>query len=218
MDTSAAAPAATPAEESTAKPDKDLVDLLAGDFQKSWQTFSSEPVADGTLVWNLLQATPADEKVLTCSGVPRGFAYTAEQYTDFELSLEWMYPMDANGNSGVLIHTQREPRIWPTSIQVQLHQPKVGSIFPSGDAKSDSILDAAPDLARPVSMWNECRIICREGKVAVEINGRKAGEISGVTPSSGFIALQSEGSLVHFRRIRIRNLSPASAAPPAAPQ
>ncbi|MCA9059487.1 MAG: DUF1080 domain-containing protein, partial [Planctomycetaceae bacterium] len=142
-----------------------------------------------------------------CSGQPKGFLFTNETYSDFEMSLEWRYPSDANGNSGVLVYTQNEPRIWPSSIQVQFHQPKAGCIFPSGDAKSANTSDAKPSLARPVGMWNECRIESRGGQLSVVINGEKAGEISGAQPAAGHIALQSEGSEVHFRRIRIRRLT-----------
>ncbi len=185
---------------------KDATDLLVGDFNKNWQVFNSDPAAVPKVVWLIDSSTPETDRVLICSGEPKGFLFTTATFTDFELTLEWMYPKDANGNSGVLIHTQNEPRIWPTSIQVQLHQPKAGSIFPSGDATTDSTLDADLNLARPVAMWNECRIVSRAGNISVEVNGKKAGEISGAKPATGHIALQSEGSVVQFRKIRIREL------------
>ncbi len=81
---------------------------------------------------------------------------------------------------------------------------------------TDNTLDAAPELARPVNVWNECRINSRDGRIIVEINGKRAGEIAGATPASGRIALQSEGSAVQFRRIRLRNLTPTQKAPAAA--
>ena len=89
-------------------------------------------------------------------------------------------------------------------MQVQLHQPKAGSVFPSGDAMSDHTSEAEPDLARPVDNWNEGKIVSQGGRLSVEVNGKKAGEVSGAKPSTGSIALQSEGSVVHFRRIRLR--------------
>ena len=143
---------------------------------------------------------------MICSGEPKGFLYTTETCTEFELTLEWKFPKDADGNSGVLVYTQDEPRIWPTSMQVQLHQPKAGSVFPSGDAMSDQSSELERDLARPVGTWNEGKIISRGGRLSVEVNGKNAGEVSGAKPSSGSIALQSEGSVVHFRRIRLRKL------------
>jgi hypothetical protein len=189
-------------------------DLLEGDFLKQWKIYNSGPAVDAGGVWKIIRETPDGEPVLVCLGEPKGFAFTISQYSDFELTLEWKYPKDANGNSGVLLYTQNEPRIWPTCVQVQLHQPKAGSIFPSGDATTDNTRDADPDLARPVNTWNECKIVSRGGRLSVDINGKKAGEISGAKPAAGSIALQSEGSEVHFRRIRLRKIAKDETEPP----
>ena len=195
----------------------DATDLLTGELDERWQVFSSDAVPEAVRDWKLVQDSPDAEVVLVCSGAPKGFLFTKELVTDFELTLEWKYPTDESGNSGVLVYTQNEPRIWPTSIQVQLHQPKAGNIFPSGDATSDNTREEDSGLARPVNTWNECRIVGRNGRLAVEINGKKAGEISGAKPCCGSIALQCEGSEVHFRRIRMKKferVSPASVTEP----
>lgn len=186
------------------------IDLLTEDLTKHWRVFSSSPPMPDAPVWKMIREGSGDDQeiILVCSGEPKGFLYTTESCSEFELTLEWKYPKDADGNSGVLVYTQDEPRIWPTSMQVQLHQPKAGSVFPSGDAMSDHTSEAEPDLARPVNVWNEGKIVSRGGRLSVEVNSKKAGEVSGAKPSSGSIALQSEGSVVHFRRIRLRKLSP----------
>jgi hypothetical protein len=214
------------AEENTKDTHKDVVsieeyksetiDLLTEDLTKHWRVFSSSPMPDGP-VWKVIrEGAGADEElILVCSGEPKGFLYTTESCSEFELTLEWRYPKDEDGNSGVLVYTQDEPRIWPTSMQVQLHQPKAGSVFPSGDAMSDQTSEAESDLARPVNVWNNGKIVSRGGRLSVEVNSKKAGEVSGAKPSFGSIALQSEGSVVHFRRIRLRKLSPAEEPPQA---
>ena len=188
--------------------------LLTESFTANWLFFPSDPAAPS--VWSLRKEPTggtdgSQELVLVCSGAVKGFAYTKEKFGDFELKLEWRFPNDDSGNSGVLLFTQSEPRIWPTSLQLQLHQPTAGSLIPSGDSKAETIQDAEVSLARPIGQWNECRIVCVGGTVTVEINGKKAGQATGVTPNSGSIAIQSEGSEVHFRGIRIRPLpSPAT--------
>jgi hypothetical protein len=189
------------------------IDLLAGEFSKTWQVFSSDPSLDASTIWKIMPEPQGQEVQLECSGEPKGFVFTNAEFTNFELSLEWRYPADANGNSGILVYMQNEPRIWPTSVQIQLHQPKAGSIFPSGDAMTSNTVENPPDLVRPVNMWNLCRVVSQDGNVSVEINGKKAGEVTGAKPASGRIALQSEGSIVQFRRIRIRNLSPPAKVP-----
>ena len=90
---------------------------------------------------------------------------------------------------------------------MQLHGPTAGSIFPSGDAKTDNKL-MVRDLSRPLGQWNTCVITSKGGRVSVVINGKKAGEVTGSQPSRGSIALQSEGSEVHFRRVMLKVLKP----------
>jgi len=207
----AATPVATNPGQDVAKledANTDVVELLTEDLATHWKQFSSLPAVADAPVWKIIRGEDGKEFVLVCSGEPKGYLHTTEPYADFEMTLEWKYPRDNDGNSGVLVYTQLEPRIWPTSMQIQLHQPKAGSVFPSGDAISNQSSEAEPELVRPVNTWNECKIVSRSGRLAVEVNGKKAGEVSGAKPFTGRIALQSEGSVVHFRRIRIRRLAP----------
>lgn len=208
----------TPPQKSEELPAAEVFsDLLTKDLSEHWRCYNSDmaiPVED---VWKIAaeagtDGDKTDELVLICTGQPKGFLYTTESYADFELTLEWKFPTDVNGNSGVLVFAQDEPRIWPTSMQVQLHQPKAGSVIPSGDARSDGTTDKT-DLARPINSWNECRIISKGGRLTVEINGTSAGDTTGITPASGRIGLQSEGSEVHFRRIKIRPVPEETALP-----
>ena len=96
-------------------------------------------------------------------------------------------------------------RLWPVSMQVQLHQPKAGSVFPSDGAKGTSS-DVA-SLAHEVGKWNTCRIVSQSGRLSVQINGKNAAEVAGCDPAKGYIAIQCEGSETLFRRLRVRDLS-----------
>ncbi|MBT4867502.1 MAG: DUF1080 domain-containing protein [Planctomycetaceae bacterium] len=175
----------------------------ASTFPAGWSFFSAE--GDPKAVWKAVEGKNGADDVLECQGKPYGYIRTQKLYGDFEFKLEWKYPKDANGNSGVLIHTGKEDKIWPNAIQVQLHAPTAGSIFPSGDAKTDNKL-MARDLSRPVGQWNTCVITSKAGRVSVTINGKKAGEVTGCQPNMGSISLQSEGSEVHFRRVMLKPL------------
>ncbi|MCA9036604.1 MAG: DUF1080 domain-containing protein [Planctomycetaceae bacterium] len=186
-----------------------FTELIVPDLGRHWKCYSADSKATMEEVWRVTENS--GDPMLVCAGQPKGFLYSTETYSDFELTLEWRFPTDANGNSGVLVYLQDEPRIWPTSMQIQFHQPKAGSVFPSGDAKSANTSDA--DLAGPVNTWNTCRIVSKGGRLSVEVNGKKAGETTGAVPSNGAIALQSEGAEVHFRRIRIRRLAPDEPMP-----
>ena len=193
-------------------------DLLAGEIGESWQHFSSKADVALTDVWKVEERDK--ERNLVCLGTPKGFLFTKKSYTDFELSFEWQFTEDPNGNSGILVFTQNEPRLWPTSMQIQLHQPSAGAVFPGGDATSDNSTETTEGLAQEVGQWNTCQIRGQDGRLAVKINGMQAGEVSGCKPKQGHIAIQSEGSVTRFRRIRIRELKPsvAVAAPAAAAQ
>ncbi len=178
-------------------------DLLAESIEHTWQQFSSkENVALGD-VWKIVEVE--NERSLKCVGEPKGFLYTKKKFSDFELTLEWKYTSDPNGNSGVLVYTQDEMRLWPVSMQVQLHQPKAGSVFPSDGAKGTSS-DVA-SLAHEVGKWNTCRILSQSGRLSVQINGKNAAEVAGCDPANGYIAIQCEGSETLFRRLHVRDLS-----------
>lgn len=181
------------------------VSLFQADtFPTGWKYFSAENGSKLQDVWQTVKSADGDD-VLICRGKPFGYIRTQKLHRDFEFRIEWMYPKDANGNSGVLIHTGKEDKIWPNSIQVQLHGPTAGSIFPSGETKTDNKL-MVRDLSKPVGQWNTCVITSKAGTISVVINGKKSGEVSGCLPKSGSISLQSEGSEIHFRRVMLKPL------------
>lgn len=189
-----------------------FLDLLTADLKQAWKAYPLESLEGTDADWSIVRDPTDSEFVLICRGRMKGFLWTLEKWQDFEFTGEWKYPADNDGNSGILVHTQREDRIWPTAIQIQLHQPKAGSIFPGGDAVSDNMLEVADGLAKPINSWNSCRVVCQGGRISVEINGKRAGEVTGARPVGGHLALQSEGSEVHFRRLRIRQLTAKDAA------
>lgn len=170
---------------------------------KKWDFYSADKDVPRDKTWMLNTAGTPNDPELICTGKPFGYLRTKEKFKDFEFGFDWKYQNAPNGNSGVLVHTTGEDKIWPQAIQIQLQCQKAGSIFPSGGSKSDnkvSIQNETLDCAK----WNSCVVISKDGKVTVSINGVKLGEVTGCNPNSGTIALQSEGSVVHFRRIWIR--------------
>lgn len=198
-------------QEPAVKAKAEDVEYLLKDFPKGWLHFSSEPASQLGATWQIPREQDASkdpkDKVLICLGKPDGYIRTEKEYENFELGLEWKYPTDPNGNSGILLHTVEKDMIWPKSIQVQLHRPTAGSVFPSNGAKVDNPLPAK-DLSEPVGEWNECVITSIEGKISVTLNGHKIGDVSGCMPQKGCVGLQSEGSEIHFRKIWIKPLAP----------
>ncbi|WP_437205505.1 3-keto-disaccharide hydrolase [Planctomicrobium sp. SH664] len=194
-----------------------IISLVGKELFEPWQFVSGKKDVPLEQTWRI-EMDP--EPVLICTGQPYGFLRTRNEYTNFEFGLEWKFPKDACGNSGVLLFTSAEERVWPTALQVQLLQSEAGAVFPIGGQKTNNEIRNVPPVARPVNQWNECRITCREGVVTVQVNGREIGEVSGCLPRTGGISLQSEGAEVHFRRIWIREIGDSQQAivsPPAPP-
>ncbi len=174
-------------------------------FPKGWVSYSAEKETDLFDVWSARKGESADADVLVCRGKPFGYLRTETEYDDFEFSLEWNYPNDPNCNSGILVYTGEADKIWPTSMQVQLHRPTAGSVFPIGMARSDNTVDIkAGEL--PIAQWHACVVRSEKGRITVTINGNKVGEVTGCAPHKGYIALQSEGSEIRFRRITVKRL------------
>ncbi|MFG0295112.1 MAG: DUF1080 domain-containing protein [Maioricimonas sp. JB045] len=184
---------------------EDVTNLLPGpDFpRETWDFYSGKRDSQLESTWRIEAVEGEASPVLVCTGQPYGYIRTRKEFANFQFGLQWRYPNDANGNSGILIYTSGDNRIWPTAFQVQLHQPSAGSVFPSGAAKSDNEL--RNELGDPAEEWNECIVTSINGRISVVINGKKVGEVTGCDPRRGSIALQSEGSEIHFRQIWLRS-------------
>ena len=75
-------------------------------------------------------------------------------------------------------------------------------------------------LSKGINQWNHYYVRCVNGEVRLWVNGE---EVSGGTecrPASGYLCLESEGSPVEFRNLRIRELPEprGGAVHPAAPR
>lgn len=189
-------------------PEIPVIKLLNEQFPvEQWTFYSGKKDASLGETWIIQSPTEGEDAILVCTGQPNGYIRTTRRYRNFELKLEWRFPKDPNGNSGILLYTNGEDRLWPMSLQVQLQQPMAGTAFPGGGAKSRNELRNVPALSRPLNQWNHCTITSVEGNVTVTVNNHTIGTVSGCEPNEGSIALQSEGSEIHFRNITLRPLA-----------
>jgi hypothetical protein len=180
-------------------------------FPDGWVLYSAEKEVPLKQIWKVIPKQGDEDAILVCTGKPHGYLRTKKEYQNFEISLEWRFPNDPNGNSGLLIYTSKEDKIWPNSIQVQLHGQMTGSLFPLGQAMASNNLQVR-DLMLTPQQWNRLTVKSRDGHVSVAINDKELGEITGCNPSTGSISLQSEGAEIHFRRIQIRELKSEESA------
>ena len=143
--------------------------------------------------------------LLVTTGSPNGYIRTSDVYDNFVFHVEVRYP--ARGNSGVLIHIQRDA-VWPRAIECQLYQSHMGRIFPIQGAYLEGG-EMIHEAAKPVGEWNTFEVYSEEGRVATVLNGVLIGIGQSANPRIGHIALQSEGVAAEFRNIRVRRHAPS---------
>jgi hypothetical protein len=90
-----------------------------------------------------------------------------------------------------------------------------GDVFPVGPVKMTPFPPVAPNgkrsfpsknLTKGVGEWNHYYVRAINGEVRLWVNGEEVSGGSGCDPSSGYLCLESEGSPIEFRNLRIREL------------
>jgi len=176
------------------------------------------------------------EPYILCSGVPTGVLRTEKAYENFILDMEWMHEQEL-GNAGLFVWSdplcaRGVPFTRSVEVQVMLtpdYLDDQGRTLYTGQGDIFSIHGARMTPERPhpagwerclpserrtkgAGEWNHYRVTCRDGTIALEVNGAKVSGGTGITPRAGYICLESEGTPIRFRRIRIQELPPAEPA------
>ena len=90
-----------------------------------------------------------------------------------------------------------------------------GDVFPTGSSKMKPFPPTAPtgmrsfpskNLSKGINEWNHYYIRCINGEVRLWVNGEEVSGGTDCEPASGFLALESEGSPIDFKEIRLRDL------------
>jgi hypothetical protein len=171
--------------------------------------------------------------MLVCDGKPTGVLRTERRYEDFVLELDWRH-LRAGGNAGVFVMSDALPAKgvpFTRSIEVQVLDGTETKDYTShGDVFSIHGAHLVPDRAHPSGWerclpserrakpspeWNHYRITCKGGVLKLEVNGAEVSGASDLAPRSGYVCLESEGSEVHFKNVRLKELSPSRSAPAA---
>ena len=171
---------------------------------------------------------------IQCKGTPTGVMRMKEPIGNFELVVEWQH-LKPGGNSGVFVwasqesitnlHEGKHYKRLPDGIEVQIldhgfrenYEKKTGKkgeffttngdVFPTGKAKLKPFEPTSPngsrsfprkELSKGAGEWNHYYI---RG-----INGEEVSGGSNAEPPSGYLCLESEGSPIEFKNLRIRLL------------
>ena len=90
-----------------------------------------------------------------------------------------------------------------------------GDVFPVGKSTMTPFAPAAPDgkrsfprkqLSKGVGEWNHYYVRAINGEVRLWVNGEEVSGGTNCEPRTGYLCLESEGSPVEFRQLRIREL------------
>ena len=90
-----------------------------------------------------------------------------------------------------------------------------GDVFPVGSSKMKPFEPTSPNgsrsfprknLSKGVGEWNHYYIRAINGEVRLWVNGEEVSGGNKCNPAEGYLALESEGSPIEFKNIRIRTL------------
>lgn len=175
--------------------------------------------------------------VIHCTGKPICALRTDKRYQNFVLELEWRH-LKPGGNAGVFIWAAPEPAVgqpFLRAIEVQVLDHAYGKsdwftthgdVFPIHGSKMKPFPPARGMRSFPSQLhskgspeWNHYKIDCKNGVLKLSVNGHEVSGGDNCNWRKGYIALESEGSPVEFRNIRIKefsndsHLNPSQTAP-----
>ena len=183
----------------------------AKDFT-GWKLYTREPGHDVTKTWSVRYG------LVCCEGKLVGYMRTEDDYADYLFHVEWRWPGEKGGNSGVLVHMSEPDAVWPKSLECQLHSGDAGDFWVIGGletaehakanerVKGRRTIKLKDSSEKPVGQWNTYDIICRSDWIVVLTNGVLQNVATQCSASSGKICLQSEGTPIEFRNIYVEPL------------
>lgn len=180
--------------------DEGFKELFNGKDLTGWKTIvggKDQSVAEKTFT--------VKDGVIVVSGSPNGYFYSEKSYKNYVLKFDWKFIKD--GNSGLLVHITGSHKVWPKCVEVQGQQNDHGRIFAIGGAGGKfTVNKEAQKKAIKTGDWNTTEVTVKDGEITSKINGSQiaTGKADGVT--EGPFGLQSEGTELHFKNIKIKTL------------
>jgi len=169
--------------------------------------------------------------MIICSGKPTGELRTDRMYQNFVLELEWRH-MRPKGNGGVFVwadditargvpfHRGIEVQVLENAYGKAKWFTTHGDIFPIHGARMKPVNGRGGSRAfpteersKPTPQWNHYVITCNDGAISLAVNGKVVTRGTDCIPRKGYICLESEGGLCHYRNLRIKELPPTPIDP-----
>jgi len=194
--------------------------------QEATQLFNGKDLSGWVLVNTPPETWSAKDGMLVCTGKPIGELRTEKMYHNFELELEWRH-MVPGGNAGVFVwadditsrgvpfHRSIEVQVLENAYGNSQSHTTHGDIFPihgatmtpiNGRGGGGSRAFPTEERSKPSPEWNHYRIVCNDGNISLAVNGKVVTQGKEASPRKGYICLESEGGVVHYRNLRIKEL------------
>lgn len=168
---------------------------------------------DAALCWKV------EDGLLMCTGEKGPWLRTAEQYSDFDLRLD--YKVKPGGNSGVYVRVPQDGRHHGAGagVEVQILDDKAErykKLMPYQYAGSVyAIAPSQQHVGRDAGEWNSMEIECRGASYRVTHNGIVIVDASGDEFAqlkerlhTGFLGFQNHSEAVWFRNVRLQSFQP----------
>jgi hypothetical protein len=191
-------------------------DLFNGkdlDGRRAYAVTHSASLAD---VWSVRDGA------IACKGDPMGYLYTAKDYKNFKLTVEYRWP-GKPGNSGLFLRLNGKPGFLPRTVECQLQNGSAGDLYGflgmkiGGDpARVRTIqnkdfgallnVKAMSYNEKKPGEWNTVEVVVNGPSVKVTVNDKLVNEATDCEVIAGPIGLQSEGGEIHFRKVLVTPL------------
>ena len=144
----------------------------------------------------------ADDAVGADQSNGASFLVTNEDYTDFELELEFW--VDTQANSGVFLRCQDRSAVADTSC----YEVNIFDTRPDQTYRTGSIVNLAEpkEFVYTGGQWNRYQITVNGSRIQVVLNGHDMVDVEDSRFASGPVALQYGAGVVRFRNVRLRPL------------
>jgi hypothetical protein len=202
-----------------------LTSAFAEDSQDGFHPLFNGKNLDGWVPVNTAKSTwSVKDGMIVCTGKPIGEMRTETMYQNFILEVEWRH-LKPKGNAGIFIWADdiTAPGVpFHRGIEVQVLENAYGNtkshtthgdIFPIHGAKMTPINGRGGSRAfptesrsKPSPEWNHYRIVCQDGEISLAVNGKVVTRGKDCSPRKGYICLESEGGVVHYRNMKIKEL------------
>ncbi len=188
----------------------ETIELFNGKDFAGWTFHLGDPDAKMEDVWSV------EDGLLCCTGKPKGYLITEKaDFKNYKLTLQWRWSAGRGGNNGVLAHcsTPGALGVWCKSVEVQLAHENAGDFWVIGtelDVENEAErvrgrrhLNLTDGSEKPVGEWNTMEIVCQGDEITVKVNGDLVNHATNVSETQGAIALQSEGTPIQYRNIKL---------------